>query len=180
MSSGPTPVPALRRLGPGRRALAVVLSLAVLTPAGCAARSGDANPGVGEASVEWAGLRLEVRLPRSPADRLRAVASATNVSDRFLVREIPFCVAVIRLYRGDRLAWDQGREGCVGRRIVRLAVGETETHWTTVRAEQVPGADSGEEGSFTVRAYWPPERHPRMPPRTAMEVTVGEIRLEPR
>lgn len=180
MSSGQTPFPAPRRGHALRGALAAVLCVALGAPAGCAARSGDANPGVGDASVEWAGLRLEVRLRRSPPDRLRAVASATNVSDRYVVRELPFCVAVLRLYRGDRLAWDQGREGCVGRRIVRLAVGETETYRTTVRAEEVPGADSGDEGPFTVRAYWPPERHPRMPPRAAMEVTVGEIRLEPR
>jgi len=180
MSSGHTPLLAPRRVRPlRRRALAALLCVAVTAAGGCAARSADANPGVGDASVEWAGLRLEVRLRRSPPDRLRAVASATNVSDRYLVRELPFCVALLRLYRGDRLAWDQAREGCVGRRIVRLAVGETETYWTTVRAEEVPGADSG-EGRFTVRAYWPPERHPRMPPRTAMEVTVGEVRLEPR
>lgn len=179
MSSGATSSASVDPPGAGRPSARLACLLLLLALPACASRGGVANPGVAESSLEWAGLRFRVQLLPSGTDRLEARATVTNISDRFLVREVPFCVAVLRVYRGGRAVWDQAADACIGRRIVRLRVGESETYWTAAGADEIlpAGADGGR---YTVRAYWPAERRPDAPSRTQMEITVGEVRLEPR
>lgn len=143
----------------------------------CAPRTSGPPPG-GSGILEWAGLRLEVELLPSPADRLRARAVLRNTSDHFLAREVPHCVLRLRLYRGGSLIWDQGEEeACVGVRIVRLAPGERRSFWTSVRSRRILRGEHP-EGEYLVRAFWPARSPaPGRPPRAAMEITVGVVRL---
>lgn len=155
-----------------------VLGLALVLTA-CAGRSPDA-PGTvpGSAAFEWADLRLEVRLLPSPADRLRARGTLTNLDERFLAREVPYCVVMLRVYREGRRVWSDGaRSGCFGRRIVQLAPGESQQFHRTLKARRILG-ETLPAGRYRVRAFWPGARRPGAV-RTEMEVTLGEVRLEP-
>lgn len=151
-------------------------ALLLLIPA-CAGRSpGDPAPGVGSTSIDWAGLRIEYTMAPSPADRLRVSATAVNRYDGRIVRTLPFCVIRVRLYRGDRLAWDQGRaEACFGVRTLDLQPGEERNFWSSTTAERVLG-DSLPPGDFLVRLFLPGSDRPGTI-RTSMEVTLGEKTL---
>lgn len=173
MSSGP----ATRRSRGRPPGLTPVAVAALFLSVACATGGTPRNFGAGSGSLDWAGLRFDVHLLPSPLDQLRARISVTNTEDHFLVREIPFCVARLRVYRDGAVLWDQGGDECFGRRIVRLTAGEAEHYWTRASAREVL-PEGTDRGTFTVRAYWPPEHHPDRVPRTEMEITVGRIRLE--
>lgn len=155
-----------------------VLALAAVAGA-CAGRSADGPfRAPGASGFEWADLRLRVRLVSSPPDRVRARGTLTNVGDRPLAREVPYCVVMLRIYRDGRRIWSDGaRGGCFGRRVVRLEPGESRRFDRSLRAARILG-DSLPAGPYLVRAYWPGTRRPGAV-RTEMEVTLGEVRLEP-
>lgn len=158
------------------RAAALGLAAAL---AACAGHDlGPPAPGPASASFEWAGLRLRVDLLPSPPDRLRARGTLTNAEDRFLAREVPRCVVMLRMYRRDRRAWSDGPgTGCFGTRVVRLHPGESRQYRRTLEAARVLG-DSLPPGRYLVRAFWPRTVRPGLP-RTEIEVTLGGAELEP-
>ena len=156
--------------------LAGALLLLWLLPA-CAGRApGDPAPGVGSTALDWAGLRIEYTMAPSPADRIRIGATVANRSPGRLVRELPFCVIRMRLYRGDRLAWDQGGvDNCFGVRTLHLEPGEERNFWASTTADRVLG-DSLAGGDYLVRLFLPGSDRPGTV-RTNMEVTLGEKTL---
>lgn len=145
--------------------------------AACAGRDpGDPAPGVGSTTLEWAGLSIEYRMIPSSADRIRVGATVANRTSGTVARELPFCVIRMRLYRGDRLAWDEGRaEACAGIRTVQLRPGEEQDFWSSVTAERVLG-DSLPAGDYLVRLYLPGNARPGAI-RTSMELTLAEKTL---
>ena len=151
--------------------------LALLLFPACAGRApGDPAPGVGTTTLDWAGLRIEYTMAPSPTNRLRVNATVVNRSPQRVVRELPFCVIRIRLYREDRLAWDQGRrEACFGVRTVDLQPSEGRDFWTSTTADRVLG-DSLPAGDYLVRLFLPGSDRPGTI-RTNMEVTLGEKTL---
>lgn len=163
-----------------KRAAAPALGVLLLLAAACGARSGGAGPsprGVGSASVEWAGLRYAFSLLPSPADRIRVRASVRNATDGSGTWEVPWCVIWLRLYRDDHLVLDHGvRQGCEGSvRTVDLRPGEERVFHESLAAGDVL-AEGTEEARFLVRTYVP--RSDRLgPPRSEMEVTLGDVVL---
>lgn len=173
-AGSPVPVPAL-----------VMLGAATL-----AAACGGGGPGPGEgagapdrgppaaASVEWAGLRYEVSVLASPADRIRLRAEVTNVTGRYREAELPWCLIRARLHRDGRVVWDQARaEGCGdGIRLIRLESGRSEEFRRTLGADRVLG-DSLAPGRFEVSVRLPRARG-LGPPRAEMELRLGTVTLE--
>lgn len=159
-----------------RRIAALGLAAALAACAGSGPGPSAQRPA--STSFEWAGLRLEVELVRSPPDRIRARGTLTNVRERFLEREVPRCVVMLRMYRRDRRAWSDGPEtGCFGTRVVRLHPGESHPFDRTIEARRILG-DSLPSGSYLVRAFWPGAVRPGLP-RAEIEVTLGGVELEP-
>lgn len=161
---------------PRLRALAAVfLALA----AGCAGRApGEAVPGVGAATVEWADFRIDWNLQPAPDHRLRVTATVTNVGRRTLERELPRCLNRLRLYRGDVLVWDRAGTGeCFGLNWLTLAPNESRSWRTGLTAAEVLG-DSIPPGEFTVRVRIPGRDRPGLP-RADLEVTLGRKVLRP-
>lgn len=157
---------------------AAVLGATAALAACAGADPGPPTPGAASASFEWAGLSLRVELISSPPDRIRARGTLTNVEDRFLEREVPRCVVMLRMYRRERRAWSDGAgTGCFGTRVVRLRPGESRQFQRTIEAARIMG-DSLPPGRYRVRAFWPRRVRPG-PPRTEIEVTLGGAELEP-
>lgn len=158
------------------RAAALCLAAAL---AACAGHDpAPSSTGPASTSFEWAGLRLEVELVPSPPDRVRARGTLTNVEERFLEREVPRCVVMLRFYRRDRRAWSDGPgTGCFGTRVVRLRPGESRQFRRTLQAARIVG-DSLPSGPYLARAFWPGRARPGLP-RAEIEVTLGGTELEP-
>ena len=154
---------------------AALLALA----AGCAGRApGEAPPGVGSATVEWADFRIDWSLQPAPDHRLRVTATVTNVGRRTLERELPRCLNRLRLYRGDALVWDRAGTGdCFGLNWLTLAPSESRSWRTGLSAAEVLG-DSIPPGEFLVRARVPGRTGPGLP-RADIEVTLGQKILRP-
>lgn len=154
-------------------------ALLLLTVASCAGRGpGEPPPGVGSTSAEWAGLQVRWELLPAPDDRLRVLATVTNVADRTLDRDLPRCLNHLRLYRGDALVWDRGGTGdCFGLRWLRLAPTESRSYRTGLTATEVLG-DSLPPGEFTVRVHLAGRDRPGLP-RADMELTLGQKLLRP-
>lgn len=168
---------------PGRRAATggvtvAALLLAALLVGACAGRGpGDPAPGVGSTTLDWAGLRLEYRMLPSPGDRIRVSATVVNGTGRRVYRELPYCVIRMRLYRADRVVWDQARdEACVGVRTLELAPGEQRDYRSSVTAERILG-DSLAPGDYLVRLYLPGSDRPGTF-RTSVELTLAAKTLE--
>lgn len=139
---------------------------------------GPPTPGPASTSFEWAGLRLRVELISTPPHRIRARGTLTNVEDRFLERDVPRCVVMLRMYRRESRVWSDGAgTGCFGTRVVRLRPGESRQFQRTIRAARILG-DSLPSGRYLVRAFWPRRVRPG-PPRAEIEVTLGGAELEP-
>ena len=132
------------------------------------------------ASVEWAGLRYEVSMLPSPADRIRLRAEVTNVSAGYREAELPWCLIRARLHRDGRVVYDQARaDGCGdGIRLIRLERGGSEAFRRTLAAERVLG-DSLSPGRFDVSVRLPRARG-LGPPRAEMELRLGSVTLERR
>lgn len=127
--------------------------------------------------MEWAGLEIRWELVPSPADRIRVRAVVGNRGERHVRRELPTCVARVRLYRAGELAWDRASEdACGGIRRVDLGPGEEAEFWWSAAAAEILGDDMP-AGDYLVRVYLPPGRRPG-PPRAEMELTLGEITLD--
>lgn len=157
---------------------AAALGLAAALAACAGHDPGPPAPGPASSSFEWAGLRLQVHLLSSPPDRIRARGTLTNLEERLLEREVPRCVVMLRIYRGDRRAWSDGPgTGCFGARVVRLRPGESREFHRTIEAARILG-DSLPSGRYLVRAFWPRRVRPGLP-RTEIEVTLGGAELEP-
>lgn len=155
-----------------------VLGLLGALVACAGADPGPPPPAPGSTSFEWAGVRLRVELLPSPPDRIRARGTLTNVERRFLRREVPRCVVMLRMYRRDRRAWSDGAgTGCFGTRIVRLRPGESRQFDRSIGARRIVG-DSLPPGRYLVRAFWPGRDRPGLP-RAEIEVTLGGAELEP-
>lgn len=159
------------------RSSPAIAALLALGAVACSGRSpGDPAPGVGSTSVDWAGLTIQYLMLPSPSDRIRVSATVANRTGGRLLRELPFCVVRLRLYRGDRLAWDEGRvEACGGIRTLDLRPGEEQDFWTSVTAERVLG-DSLPAGDYLVRVFLPGSDRPGTI-RTSMELTLAEKTL---
>lgn len=157
---------------------AAVLGLTALLAACAGHDPGRSSPGAASTSFEWGGLRLRVELPPSPHDRIRVRGTLTNLETSFLERDVPRCVVMLRLYRRDRRAWSDGpATGCFGTRIVRLRPGESRPFHRSIGADRILG-DSLPPGRYLVRAFWPGRARPGLP-RAEIEVTLGDVELEP-
>lgn len=151
----------------------------LLLTAACVGRSpGEPPSGVGSTTVEWASFRIEWNLQPAPDDRLRVLATVTNVGDRTLERELPRCLNRLRLYRSDALIWDRGgTESCFGLQWLRLAPTESRSFRVGLTAAEVLG-DSLPPGEVTVRVHLPGRDRPGLP-RADMELTLGQKILRP-
>lgn len=128
--------------------------------------------------MEWAGLRIEWTLQASSDARLRVLATVTNVTDRPLVRELPWCLNRLLLYRDARVIWDRaGSEACTGSRRLQLSPGERRSFRTLLAAGRILG-DSLPAGEVVVRVHLARGETPYLP-RARMEFTLGKKVLRP-
>lgn len=169
------------RLPHARPVVVAVLSLPALVPLLRCAPAPQSGPRLARASASastrWAGFRHTVRLLPTGPDRLSARATLENVTDGTRTAEFPWCLVWLRVYRGDRLVWDQARhqpcEGLV--RYVTLGPGDREVAHASLRAREILGRELP-DGTYTVRAYVPGPVG-RGPPRAARELTLGSVEL---
>lgn len=163
----------------------LLLAAGVLAAAACRGGGRGSADGTGapdrgpptSASVEWAGLRYEVSMLASPADRIRLRAEVTNVTAGYREVELPWCLIRARLHRDGRVVYDQARaDGCGdGIRLIRLESGQSELFRRTLTADRVLG-DSLSSGSFDVTVRLPRARN-LGPPRAEMELRLGSVTL---